>query len=408
MFRRPFLFCRQQHLFAGHLTRKQGCLGILAVKLTIFGLTLSSSWGNGHATPYRAILRALNRMGHQVTFFEKDVPYYAKRRDFQSCGYCDLMLYSDWESVRDEALRVVAKSDVVITASYLPEGARISDELLELKNPLHLFYDLDTPITLGRLAHGDVEYLRRDQIPEFDAYLSFTGGRAIRELEQHWGARNVSPLYGCVDPEVHFRVDIPKPYHCKMSYMGTYAPDRQRKVQELFLDPAAAMPSEVFVLAGSMYPRNGEGDFHCPHNVRRYEHVGPHDHAALYSSSGATLNITRAEMAAYGHCPSGRLFEAAACGTPILTDEWEGLDEFFSTDEIFIVRDTADVRQALMSDGAELKSRAEAARTRTLEEHTGEHRAKELVSAIEKACGSMAFTREETRELEEQRIGGAK
>jgi spore maturation protein CgeB len=322
-------------------------------------------------------------MGHCVTFFEKDAPYYSKRRDFTRCDYCELVLYSDWESVRGHALSVAADSDVVITASYLPEGSTISDEVLQLNRPLHLFYDLDTPITLGKLERGDVEYLRRDQIPEFDLYLSFTGGKALDEIVHGWGARAAAPLYGCVDPEMHFRINIPKPYHCKLSYMGTHAPDRQQKVQDLFLDAARALPGEVFVLAGSMYPQNGDGGFYCPPNVRRYEHVGPHDHSALYSSSAATLNITRGEMAAYGHCPSGRLFEAAACGTPIFSDEWEGLEEFFGRDEIFIVYNTESVLAALGSSEKEMQRRAQRARARTLEENTGDRRARDLINAIE-------------------------
>jgi spore maturation protein CgeB len=368
------------------------------VRLTIFGLTLSSSWGNGHATPYRAILRALHRMGHRVTFFERDVPYYAKRRDFSSCDYCDLALYSDWESVRDQALHTASESDAVITASYLPQGAQISDEVLGLSRPLHVFYDLDTPITLGRLSQADLEYLRRDQIPEFDLYLSFTGGRALRELVNEWNAREVVALYGCVDPEVHFRIEVPKPYHCKLSYMGTHAADRQKKLQELFLKPARALPGEVFVLAGSLYPQNGEAGFDFPPNVRRYEHVGPHDHAALYSSSGATLNITRAEMAAYGYCPSGRLFEAAACGTPLLTDEWEGLNEFFSRDEVLVVPDTESVLQALASGDEQRQARAKRARERTLDQHTGDHRARQLVNAIEHASNSLSDFAEQRAE----------
>lgn len=368
------------------------------MRLTIFGLTLSSSWGNGHATPYRAVIGALNRMGHQVTFFEKDVPYYAKRRDFTSCDYCDLVLYSDWESEREHALRVAAESEAVIMASYVPQGERIIEEVLGLSGPLHVFYDLDTPITLGKLKHGDTEYLRRDQIPEFDLYLSFTGGRALDELLMDWNAREVAPLYGCVDPEVHFRIEIPKPYHCKFSYMGTYAADRQQKLVELFLEPARMMPGEVFVLAGSLYPQNSDAGFQIPPNVRRYEHVGPHDHSALYSSSRATLNITRGEMAAYGHCPSGRLFEAAACGTPIISDSWEGLTEFFGDDEIFIATDTDSVLTALTSSHAELLSRAQRARERTLDQHTGDHRAKELIEAIERVSSRTTYVEEHRAE----------
>jgi spore maturation protein CgeB len=356
------------------------------VKFTIFGLSLSSSWGNGHATPYRSLIRALHAQGHRVSFFEHDNIYYARHRDFTSCDYCDLTIYPDWRSARQTALAVAAESDVVITASYLSEGAQINDEVLALKGPVRVFYDLDTPITLGKLREGDAEYLRSDQIPEFDLYLSFTGGEILRELECSWGASRATPLYGSVDPEVHKRIDIPKPYHCAFSYMGTYAADRQKKVEELFLAPAARMPGEVFVLAGSLYPhdpKDGSPLFPCPQNVRRFPHVGPGDHAALYSSSRATLNITREEMAAAGHCPSGRLFEAAACQTPLLTDTWTGLHDFFAQDELFVVQGAEDVLRVLELPNEELAAVSARAYQRTLAEHTGAQRAKELVAAVE-------------------------
>jgi spore maturation protein CgeB len=356
------------------------------VKFTIFGLTLSSSWGNGHATPYRSLIRALHAQGHSVTFFERENPYYAKNRDFTECQYCELVIYPDWDSVRMRALQVAAQSDVVITASYLPEGACITDELFGLNGPLHVFYDLDTPITLKQLRKAYVEYLRVEQIPEFDLYLSFTGGEILRELEQQWDARHAAALYGSVDPDVHKRVEVPKQYHCALSYMGTYATDRQKKLEELFLAPAAAMPGEVFVLAGSLYPhdpKDGSPTFPCPQNVRRFPHVGPGDHAALYSMSRATLNITRADMVEAGWCPSGRLFEAAACGTPLLTDEWEGLHEFFAPDELFVVKNTEDVLRTLQISSEDLGAVAARAKQRTLDEHTGAQRARQLVATIE-------------------------
>src|SRR5215470_11782855 len=200
------------------------------MKIVIFGLTLSSSWGNGHATPYRAILRALARRGHQVSFYEKDAPYYRARRDFERCGYCGLILYHDWADVRRQALADAASADVVVGASYCPEGALIWDELLALNGPLHLFYDLDTPVTLATLSSSDLDYLRADQIPAFDLYLSFTGGEILRELRERWGARLVRPLYGCVDPDVHVRVALSPAFECGLSYMGTYAADRQQKL----------------------------------------------------------------------------------------------------------------------------------------------------------------------------------
>ncbi len=354
------------------------------MKIVVFGLTISSSWGNGHATPYRAILRALHRRGHRITFFEKDVPYYAMRRDFTRCDFCDLRLYTSWDDVSSEALAEAAVSDVVLVASYCPEGARIANDLLALGGPLKVFYDLDTPITLDHLARADLDYLRRDQIPGFDLYLSFTGGAILRELEERWGARLARPIYGCVDPDVHARTAARDDYRGLLSYMGTYAADRQHKVDALFLEPARRTPGKTFVLAGSLYPHGGN----WPANVRLFEHVAPAEHPALYSSSRMTLNITRDGMARYGYCPSGRFFEAAACGTPIVTDAWEGLDEFFAPgEELFVVRDAGDVVAALAAGGEDLARMSRRARQRTLAEHTGDHRAEQMLAYFNEAWG---------------------
>ncbi len=352
------------------------------MKITVFGLTLSSSWGNGHATPYRAIIRALDRLGHQVHFFEKDVPYYSSRRDFDSCDYCELTLYPEWSEVRDRALTAAADSDVVITASFLPQGRRINDEILDLSRPLRVFYDLDTPVTLNHLRHGEVEYLEVDQIQEFDLVLSFTGGKVLSELEDDYHARMVRPLYGCVDPDDYCRVAAIKKFQCDLSYMGTYSADRQAKVDALLLEPSRRHPEKLFLLAGSLYPWNWE----WPENVRRMEHVAPADHSSFYSSSRLTLNITRGEMAANGWCPSGRFFEAAACGAPLITDSWEGLETFFDLqNELQVVAGPEDVEAALSSPDSQLQSMAARARQRTLDEHTGNVRARQLLQYLEQA-----------------------
>lgn len=357
------------------------------MKITFFGLTLSSSWGNGHATPYRALLRALAGNGHTIAFFERDVPYYARRRDFSECAYCHLVLYSCWEEARALALQAAANSDVVIVGSYCSEGARMIDDILALSQPLRVFYDLDTPITLEKLRAGEAEYLRREQIPEFDLYLSFTGGAILRELEAEWGARMARPLYGCVDPGVYLRTAGKEEFTCDLSYMGTYAADRQSKLKELFLEPARRTPERAFLLAGSMYP----DELHWPVNVRRFEHLAPELHPAFYSSCRATLNITRGQMAQSGYCPSGRFFEASACGTPILSDWWEGLDQFFTPGEqIAIVNNAADVMTYLESSDENLRAMAVRARERTLDEHTGERRAQQLLEYFDLARCSPA------------------
>jgi len=352
------------------------------VKIIVFGLTISSSWGNGHATPYRAIIRALDRLGHEVHFFEKDVPYYSSRRDFDSCSYCRLTLYSCWSEVRRQALSEAGDSEVVISASFLPEGESINDDLLELSRPLHVFYDLDTPVTLKTMVESGVEYLRRDQLPAFDLVLSFTGGRILKELEDKYGARLVRPLYGCVDPDDYLRAETSRDFTCDLSYMGTYSPDRQAKLDELLLEPARRHPEKNFLLAGSLYP----WQWQWPPNVRRIEHVAPADHPRFYSSSRMTLNLTRGEMAANGWCPSGRFFEAAACGTPLITDAWEGLDSFFDPQrDLRVVTRAEDVEAALAEPDCILQSMAARARQRTLEEHTGTVRARQLLKYLEQA-----------------------
>lgn len=352
------------------------------MKLTIFGLTMTSSWGNGHATPYRAILKALARRGHQIVFFEKDVEYYRYRRDFCACDYCDVRLYETWDEVREQALREAADSDAVINASYCPEGARIVDEVLELARPMHLFYDLDTPVTLRQLRAGPAEYLRREQIPAFDLYLSWTGGQSLYELEHEWGARRARPLYGCVDPELYSPRPSREEYRSDLSYMGTYASDRQGKLDRLFLEPSRRRRDLRFVLAGSLYP----WDWQWGENVVRFDHVAPSEHSAFYSSSRVTLNITREEMARIGYCPSPRLFEAAACGSVIASDTWPGLEQFFTPgEEIVPVEDAGDVLRTLSAANQELARIAARARQRTLDENTGDRRAESLLRCIEEA-----------------------
>jgi spore maturation protein CgeB len=354
------------------------------VRISIFGLTISSSWGNGHATPYRALLRALHALGHEITFYEKDVPYYAQHRDFECSDSCTLVLYSDYEDIRSEALKNAAEADIVLTASYCPEGARISDDLLQLNGPVHVFYDLDTPITLSKWQRGeDVYYIRPEQLPHFDLVLSFTGGRILDELQRRYGARLVRPLYGCVDPDIYRRAPSRPDFASDLSYMGTYAADRQQKLQELFLTPAQTLLDNQFLLAGAMYP----WDLPISSNVSRLAHVSPYDHPALYSSSNWTLNITRGDMAAWGHCPSGRFFEAAACRCPVLTDNWEGLDTFFQLEgrhrELMVVQNASDVITAFSLEVAERDAIARRARERTLDEHTGMARAQQFLRACE-------------------------
>lgn len=345
----------------------------------IFGLTISSSWGNGHATLWRSLVKAILQRGHRVTFFEHDVPYYANERDLDTLpAGGTLRLYQDLAAIEPEARRILDSADVAICTSFCPDGPTACDWILRSQARIKAFYDLDTPVTLDALETGsEVAYLPAEGLGAFDLVLSYTGGLALDELRSRLGARFVAPLYGSVDPESHHPVASLEEYRADLSYLGTYAADRQERLAKLFLEPAARMPNAAFLIGGAQYPES----FPWAANISFKRHVPPPRHPAFFCSSRATLNITRAAMARYGFCPSGRLFEAAACGVPLLSDAWEGLDSFFQPGrEILQVSTADDVIEALSLSDHELHAIASAARERTLAEHTGECRVRELES----------------------------
>lgn len=351
------------------------------MKLLVFGLTVSSSWGNGHATLWRGLCGALARRGHQVVFFERDVPYYAEHRDLWEIPGGELILYRQWEDVLPLARRHLADADVAMVTSYCPDGILASELVLDSGARVRTFYDLDTPVTLDRLRAGEtVPYIGPDGLAGFDLVLSYTGGTALHELRTRLGARRVAPLYGSVDPAVHQPAPPGDLYRCDLSYLGTYAADRQASVEALFIEPARRRPDLRFLLAGAMYPQ----DFPWVSNLWFMQHLAPANHPAFYASSGITLNVTRRAMADMGFCPSGRLFEAAACGVPILSDAWSGLDAFFEPgSEILVAHTTEDALAALDMPREQLARIARAAHERALMEHTAERRVLDLEAALD-------------------------
>jgi spore maturation protein CgeB len=351
------------------------------VKLVVFGLTISSSWANGHATLWRGLASGLARLGHSVTFFERDLPFYAPHRDLIEVPGGQLCLYRDWEEALPQARGVLAGCDVAMVTSYCPDGAAAGELVASSRAPLKVFYDMDTPVTLERaLQGGPVEYVGARGLRDYDLVLSFTGGEALAALRDLLGARRTATLYGSVDPSVHHPVARQENYQSDLSYLGTYAANRQQALETLFLDPARRLPARKFVIGGAQYP----ADFPWLPNVFFVRHLPPSEHPAFYCSSALTLNVTRAPMAAMGWCPSGRLFEAAACGTPVLSDDWPGLENFFTPgEEILVARTAAEAQEALARTPAELERIGRAARDRALSDHTADQRARELVELVE-------------------------
>ena len=297
------------------------------MQVVIFGLTISSSWGNGHATLWRSLIRAMTKRGYRVTFYEKNVQYFANTSDaWELPAGARLRLYQSIDVIQGEARRELAEADLAICTSFCPDGAMACDWILNSNARTRVFYDMDTPVTLDSLRRETaVSYLPAEGLAEFDLVLSYTGGRALDELQTRLGARAVAPLYGWVDPESHFPVALVERFRSAYSYLGTYAADRQETLTRLFLEPARQLPEERFLIGGAQYP----ADFPWLPNLFFTQHLEPGQHPAFFCSGRATLNVTRRAMAEYGYCPSGRLFEAAACGVPMLSDVWEGLDPVF-------------------------------------------------------------------------------
>jgi spore maturation protein CgeB len=349
------------------------------MNIVILGLSITSSWGNGHATTYRGLVRELAGRGHRILFLERDQPWYASNRDLPNPDFCRLGLYKSLAQLRARYADEIADADCVIVGSYVTQGAEVSRWVADIAGGVTAFYDIDTPVTLAALARGTCEYLNAEVIPRFDVYLSFTGGPALETLEHEFGAQRAEPLYCSVDP--HSYRPAKTAHRWDLGYLGTFSEDRQPTLERLLIKPAKALPQMRFAVAGPLYPPSVS----WPENVERFEHLSPSEHPAFYTAQRFTVNVTRADMVRLGYSPSVRLFEAAACGTPIISDRWTGLDEFFKPGgEILIADSSREVNEILRDlPDRERIAIGKKARARVLAAHTAAHRAAELEGIIE-------------------------
>ena len=347
--------------------------------ILLFGLSVTSSWGNGHATTYRALLKALHARGHRVTFAERDVEWYANHRDLPDPPFCETVLYDSVGGARERFAGDLDTADAVIVGSYVPGGVAIGEWVTSHAAGRTAFYDIDTPVTLAKLNAGDHEYLTPELIPRYDLYLSFTGGPTLGRLEDEFHSPAARPLYCSVDPELYFP-EPGVPRDLDLGYLGTWSADRQPAVDRFLLEPARRLSASRFAVAGPRYPP----DVGWPANVERTDHLPPAGHRRFYNRQRFTLNVTRADMVAAGHAPSVRLFEAAACGTPVISDRWDGLAELFTPGEEILIADRTDDVAAWLTDLPDAGRRriGENARRRVLAEHTADRRAGELLEYL--------------------------
>jgi spore maturation protein CgeB len=358
------------------------------MKIVILGLSITSSWGNGHATTYRALVRQLAARGHEVLFLERDMPWYADNRDLRAYPHAEIALYRSRAELDRSHRAAVRAADAVIVGSYVPEGIAVGEWAIRNAGGATAFYDIDTPVTLARLRRGSIDYVSRELVSRYDLYLSFTGGPTLRRIEEEFGSPCARPLYCSVDPAAYHPEAAPARWD--LGYLGTYSLDRQPALKQLMLQPAARWPKGRFVVAGSQYPKR----IAWPANVARVEHLPPRRHRSFYNRQRFTLNITRADMVAAGYSPSVRLFEAGACGTAIISDTWPGLEEFFVPGkEVLVARSTGDMLRLLQETPRALAiSIGAAARRKVLARHTAAHRARELEAYLQEVSGATAAT----------------
>ena len=348
------------------------------MKFVVIGLSITSSWGNGHATTFRALLKELSKRGHEIIFLERDVDYYSKNRDLPNPEFCQLHLYTSNQELKIKFENEVASADVVMVGSYVLQGVEVGEWVTETAKGITAFYDIDTPVTMTKLKKGDYEYITPDLIPEYDIYFSFTEGPILKYIEDVHGSPSAKALYCSVDTEFYYPLDKEKKWD--LGYLGTYSTDRQPTVDLLLNKVAEEIPEKHFVVAGPQYPR----EVRWPSNVERIQHLPPADHRDFYNAQKFTLNVTRQDMIKAGHSPSVRLFEAAACGIPIISDYWEGITDLFERDsEILIAENTEDVIKYLSEISEEERKKiGERGRQKIIEKHSAKARAEELENYI--------------------------
>jgi len=370
--------------------------------IVILGLSVTSSWGNGHATTYRSLIRALAERGHRVLFLERDAPWYAGNRDQPHPAGARTELYESMDDLMARFEREVTSAGLVIVGSFVPEGQRVGEWVTSLARGVTAFYDIDTPITLAGLAAGERDYISPELIPRYELYLSFTGGPTLRMIESQYGSPMARPLYCSVDPELYRPVE--RTCRWDLGYLGTYSDDRQPPLNDLMLDAARQWPEGRFAVVGPMYPP----EIRWPANVDREIHLAPREHADFYGAQRFTLNITREAMKQRGYSPSVRLFEAGACGVPIVSDWWEGLDSLFEVDREVLISSSADDTLRFLRECPDSKRRAigDAARRRILTEHTPQHRVAQLESYLREVHDHVSAHPARRNGCERQMAGG--
>lgn len=349
------------------------------MKIFAFGSSIVSSYWNGAATYYRGCYKYLARMGHEITFAEPDAYGRQQHRDSDDFSYVRSLVYEPGAGI-DAMLDAAQYADVIVKHSGLGvDDETLERRILELRDESAItFWDVDAPATIARM-HGNANDAFRRSMPEYDAVLTYGGGPWCREHYLKLGARAYFSMYNGLDPETHFPVQADPELACDVAFLGNRLPDREARVEELFLRAAELAPQSRFLLGGE-----GWGDKTMPANVRYIGHVPTGDHNRVNCSASMVMNINRASMAMSGFSPPTRVFEVAGAGTCLLCDDWPGIDDCFAPgEEILVVKNAEDVVASLARyDDAARRRIGTAFRARALRDHTYAQRATQADAAF--------------------------
>jgi spore maturation protein CgeB len=346
------------------------------VRIAFFASSLVSAYWNGAATYYRGLVKELHRRGHRTTFFEPDAYDRQLYRDIPDPEWAEVVVYEPTEDGALAALERARGADVVVKAT----GVGVLDELLEEAvldvrgDGLAIFWDVDAPATLARLEADEGDRLRA-LVPRYDLVLTYGGGEPVVRRYRALDARDCVPVYNALDPETHHAAPPDPRYAADLAFLGNRLPDREERVEQFFLRAAELAPDRSFLLGGA-----GWDDRQIPPNVRLLGHVPTGEHNAFNCTPVAVLNVLRESMATNGWSPATRVFEAAGAGACVISDAWEGMDEFLEPEREVLVAgsgdDVAETLERLTKDQA--AAIGEAARRRVLSEHTYAHRAEQV------------------------------
>jgi len=347
------------------------------MKIAFYGSSLLSSYWNGAATYYRGLLSDLARRGYGITFYEPDAFDRQKHRDIDPPEWAEVKVYPATEEAMRAVVAEAARADVVVKAS----GVGVFDnELLEgvvaasRADAIRIFWDVDAPATLAELRESPDHPLHR-AMPALDLVLTYGGGPPVISAYEGFGARRCIPVYNALDPATHRPVPAEDRFRADLSFLGNRLPDREARVEQFFLEPAARLPNRSFLIGGNGWETKG-----MPSNVRHIGHVYTRDHNAFNTSPLAVLNIARDSMATTGFSPATRVFEAAGAGACLITDAWVGLELFLKEgEEVLVARDGKDVAEHVETLTPErAKAIGDAARARIMAEHTYARRGAEV------------------------------